>query len=364
MDRGGRHLGDDRERPDDAHPHPSTRAEVLERDDGSGPGVARAAVRLFPVEDDRVGRDDHHHVARVRSRRGHDGLTDADMAAVGAAAIQVDAHQLGDIFGARAARDVVGGSDLYDLAAFQDEDAIGECEGVDGVVCDEDARAAEATEDQPELPACLGPGLDVERGERFVEQKESRLGRERAGDGDALRLTARQLARTGGRLCRHSDLGEERPGTRPSLGAPNAVFAESERDVVERTQMFEQQVVLEHDADGSLLGRHEASGRGIVDDGIADADATVVEWEQAGERSQQCCLTRAIRTEHREQLAVAHPEVGGERERTDRDAHGRVDAHSADSQRSRRLTSTAREITSNTRLRTIAGSMLPSSSLT
>ena len=177
-------------------------------------------------------------------------------------------------------------------------------------------------------------------------------------------MTARQLARTGRRLRRDPNLAEERAAARPCVGAPNAVFAEPEGDVVERAQMFEQQVVLENDADGALLGRNEATGRGIVDDGFADADTTVVEWEQAGECSQQRGLARTIRAEHREQLAVADPEVGGERERTDRDAHGRVEAHSADSQRSRRLTSTDREITSSTRLKTIAGSMLPSSSLT
>ncbi len=74
------------------------------------------------------------------------------------------------------------------------------------------------------------------------------------------------------------------------------------------------------------------------------------------ERAQQRGLARTVRPEHREKLAVGHRELDVERERADRDPDGGVDAHSAESQRSRRLRSTSSETATSTRLNTIAAS--------
>jgi hypothetical protein len=49
-------------------------------------------------------------------------------------------------------------------------------------------------------------------------------------------------------------------GALVSLGLGDAACPQAEGDVLDRAQVGEQEVVLEHDADWSLLGRYEDIG--------------------------------------------------------------------------------------------------------
>ena len=77
---------------------------------------------------------------------------------------------------------------------FEDDDAVGEGVGVDGVVGDEQADAVERGEVAAQVAADVAAGAGVEGGERFVEQQEAGLGGQGAGQGDPLGLAAGQGA--------------------------------------------------------------------------------------------------------------------------------------------------------------------------
>ena len=88
-----------------------------------------------------------------------------------------------------------------------------------------------------ELAPQLGPGPDVEGGERLVEQQQPGLGDERAGQGDALLLTTGEragLALGDGQprptRSSHSPARRRASAARiPRLRSPNATFSSTLR---------------------------------------------------------------------------------------------------------------------------------------
>jgi len=97
--------------------------------------------------------------------------------------------------GAAGSRRSPGGAALADLARAHDDDVVGDVPHHGEVVSDEEIGAARFP------PQLLEEGEDarlhrnVERRRRFVEDDEGGLGREGAGEGDALLLAARELVR-------------------------------------------------------------------------------------------------------------------------------------------------------------------------
>ncbi len=65
---------------------------------------------------------------------------------------------------------------------------------------------------------CAGP---VQIGRRLVHEEQGRVVEERPGDGDALALAARELAREVGATGAEADIGEERPGPPPAALPPD-----------------------------------------------------------------------------------------------------------------------------------------------
>ena len=88
-----------------------------------------------------------------------------------------------------------------------------------------------------QVAAHLAAGAGVERGERLVEQQQARLGGERPGEGDALRLPARQGARAVAGVVGEPDPLEPRrapaPGpsalATPRARSPKATFSSAVR---------------------------------------------------------------------------------------------------------------------------------------
>ena len=123
---------------------------------------------------------------------------------------------------------------------------------------------------------------------------------------------------------------------------------QTERNVLERTHVGEQQMVLEHDADGSRLGRDERVGVGIVEHVAIDRDPAPVDREEPPERTQQRRLARAVRSEHGEHLTGLDGEFHVELERSEPHTDRGVEAHASaarapPSQRSRSPMRTANE---------------------
>ena len=228
---------------------------------------------------------------------------------------QVDADEVGDVAGPGLGGDVAERAGLHDRTAFEDDDAVGEGVGVDGVVGDEEADAVERGEVAAEVAADVAAGAGVEGGERFVEQEQARLGGQRAGEGDALRLAARQGA--GAVMC---VVGEPDPiepgrGSGSGLRFGDAAGAQPEGDVLERGQVGEQQVVLEDDADGSAFRVDEDVGGRVVERLAVELDAALVDRQQPGEAAEQGALAGAVGAEHGDGLAALRGEVDVEAER-------------------------------------------------
>ena len=84
--------------------------------------------------------------------------------------------------------------------------------------------------------------LQVERAERLVEQEHRRTLDERAGDGDALLLTARQLRRCAVAKPLEPDEGQRLGGAAGRCGPLDAVHLQTEGDVVEHRHVREERV--------------------------------------------------------------------------------------------------------------------------
>jgi hypothetical protein len=101
----------------------------------------------------------------------------------------------------------------------------------------------------PQLLADLG----IERAERLVEQKNTRLDGERPCERDALALAAGELCRLA-LAQRPAGLGSRSTarGSRPARPMPARAGAQAERHVLEHGHVPEQRVALEHEADIAL----------------------------------------------------------------------------------------------------------------
>ncbi|CAM5601086.1 hypothetical protein SGRIM128S_06429 [Streptomyces griseomycini] len=150
----------------------------LQAGDLAAPEVAgTGAGGAVAVEGHGAGRERHEggtgEVLRGAHRRTR---VEPDRVAVGPAAVQVEAHQLGDVLGARAARDVGGRALLHDPALLHDDQAVGQHHGVQRVVRDEHGDGLEGGQVAAELGAHLQPGAGVQGGERFVQEQQPGVG--------------------------------------------------------------------------------------------------------------------------------------------------------------------------------------------
>ena len=135
--------------------------------------------------------------------------------------------------------------------------------------------------------------------------------------------------------------------------ATEAVAPEPERDVVERAQVREEEVVLEDDPDRALLGRDEDAGA-VVEHGVVEDDAAVFDRGEAGERAEERGLPRAVRTEDPHGLTRPDPDRRVEVEGAEGERDVRVEAHVTPNHRSRSSASTPTQTARRTTLSPIA----------
>src|SRR5205814_1245764 len=102
----------------------------------------------------------------------------------------------------------------------------------------------------------LLPQLQVERAERLVEQKDTRIVHERSGKGYALLLATRQLARPSRSEPAELDELQDPLDTPTELLSLDAAPAEPEGDVLEERKMRKERVALEDGVDVALIRRN------------------------------------------------------------------------------------------------------------
>ena len=164
----------------------------------------------------------------------------------------------------------------------------------------------------------LAHELRVERGGRLVEQEDLGLGGERPGDGDALLLTAGQLARPGVGLVGQTDALEQDACLGLDLVARTALRVDRRLDqVLQHRQVREQVEALEHEADAGALAQHvllaqlpqRVAAALVADDLAADRHEPPVHPLEVVDDAQQGRLARAGRADDDRHLSGLHDEV-------------------------------------------------------
>jgi hypothetical protein len=200
-------------------------------------------------------------------------------------------------------RDLGRRSRLDDTTLLEDDEAIGEKRGLERIVRDDDAHSRERPEVTFQVASQLAACRRIERRERLVEEQEPRIDGECARERDALRLSARERSRHSVNLVRESEALQPPRGFGPSFGGADATRAQTERDVIERGEVGEEQVVLKHDADRATLRRHVCAARGVLEDDSVELDPASVERDEPCEGPQKRRFPRAVRPEDRDDLA-------------------------------------------------------------
>ncbi len=156
-------------------------------------------------------------------------------------------------------------ADLGDPPCFENRHPIREGIRIDGIMRHQQTHPPEGVQVLTQAATNVLPGPGVERRKWFVEQQDRRVGHQRSGQRDALRLPARELTGTERRVLGKADTLQPVGGSGPCLGPADAPRPQTERDVVERAQMGEEQVVLEDDADRAPVRGHEGVGARVVE---------------------------------------------------------------------------------------------------
>ena len=94
-----------------------------------------------------------------------------DDAAFGVAPEQVDPDEVGGEARARVSADVGGRALLDDAPGLENHETIGQGHGVDDVVGYQEPCGLDVVQLPTDLPAQLGPGPGIDRGQRLVEKK-------------------------------------------------------------------------------------------------------------------------------------------------------------------------------------------------
>src|SRR5262249_3417647 len=109
-------------------------AVALDAGDGRGPGIARAALGFVGVQRDRGGRERDEHIALCAVRHCEGEVrADAYRPVVGVAPVEVEADEPGDVVGTGLGGDGGRVAFLDDVPVLDDDQAVGEHEGVERV---------------------------------------------------------------------------------------------------------------------------------------------------------------------------------------------------------------------------------------
>ncbi|MPM60397.1 hypothetical protein SDC9_107248 [bioreactor metagenome] len=224
-----------------------------------------------------AGRDGQIDVAEPHGG----GIDDGDRQQVSGA------EEVGYEGGARCAVNLLGGTQLLDVAAVQQGDPVAHGERLALVMGDEDHRRADPALQLAKLGLHLVAQLGVQIAQRLVEQQHAGLVGQCPGQGDPLLLAAGELpGAASGIVCQPHQV-EHLIDAGGLLGFGNLAGLQPVGDILGDRQMREQRVVLEDQAEITAVGR------GVGDIASVDDDLTCRWLHEAGDHIEQSRLAAA-----------------------------------------------------------------------
>ena len=194
-------------------------------------------------------------------------------------------------------------ADLLDAPFGHDDDGVGHAQRLLLIVRDEHERDAGGLLDVLELLLHILAQLQIERGERLVEQQHARAAHECARDGDALLLSAGQARDVAPLKARELDEREHLADLLLDLVARQLLLAQREGDVFKHVQVGEEGVALKDGVDVALVRRD------VVDALTEEENVPLVGRFKAADHAQRCGLAAAGGAEQREKFVVVDVEV-------------------------------------------------------
>ena len=158
----------------------------------------------------------------------------------------------------------------------------------------------------------------VEVAGRLVREQDERLAGDGARDGDALLLTAGELARQVLRAMRHADALERRLDALLALGRLHAAVGERQLDVLEHGEIADQVEALEDEPDLAVADARALRGGQLGDRPAVQQVLPFGRRVEQAENRQQRRLAAARRPGDRDVLALADLEVDARRARASR----------------------------------------------
>ena len=226
------------------------------------------------------------------------------------------ADELGDVDVPGVRVDLARGSHLQDIARHDQGDAVGHGHRLGLIVGHVDERDAQSPMQLGDFRPHLGAQIGVQIRQRFIHQEHLGMSDQRAPDGDALALSARELDRLSGQqmtdfqalgdllrvelnlLADGPGPGQETSEQRQALKDVQAPHLQGHTKVSEDRHVGIEGVGLKDHGDIALLGRKSRDGL------LANQHLALVLALEAGDDPQQCGLAATGRTDEREELAV------------------------------------------------------------
>jgi hypothetical protein len=192
---------------------------------------------------------------------------------------------------------------LLDRAAIHHGDDVAQHQRLLLVVRHEERRHLELAHEGMELDLHRFAQLAVQRAERFVEDQDGGLHRERARQRDALLLAAGELGRIAcGQMVEPHEL-QHPPRLALALLGRHLLHLRAEPDVVEHRHVREQREALEHHADVARGGAPAGHVLAVIEH-LPRGGA-----QQAGDDAQRAALAASARPEQRGEIAGADDEA-------------------------------------------------------
>ena len=199
---------------------------------------------------------------------------------------------------------------LLDEAVAHDGDAVGHGEGLELVVGHDHRRLVETGQHLLDLPAHLLAQLDVEAGERLIEQEAAGIAHDRAADGDALAFAFGQLPRPAIEHIVEMEGRADPAHARGDLGRGHPFGVQRIGQILGYGQRGVERIELKHHGDVAIARRQ------VIDAPAGDVDVASARVFEAGDHAQRRGLAAAGRAEQTDDLAGRDIEVdpvdGGE----------------------------------------------------
>ncbi|MNV39841.1 hypothetical protein D3C71_1314320 [compost metagenome] len=189
---------------------------------------------------------------------------------------------------------------LFHAALVHDHDAVRQRQRLGLVVRDQDGGGADGALDAAQFQLHFLAQLGVQVRQRFVQQQHAGPDDQRAGQGHPLLLPARHLCGMAVRQVRQPHQLQRIGHARFALVLLDPLHLKTKRHVFGHRHVREQRVVLEHQAQAALVGRHAADVTAVQHDAAARG------FDKASNHLQGGRLAATRRPQQRNEFAPVH----------------------------------------------------------